>query len=509
MRVWTDDWTDNTDINYENPIVSEDFSSAFANLNQDLRLRSCNLFIQRVNQRTNISIKDKLKWIAEARFSRALVNYYMAQRFGGIYLVEDVINNEDEYKKIKRSTIDQTYNSIINDLQYASKNLPLITATPERATKWAAMGMITRVALQAASYLPAKRNHYLNLVVSNTERIMKNKRLQLDSSYKDLFNDYDKAIKSKEILFGYFTKASEYNIFSTSMGYINPSQENGKMLPGFGPQLKIGFDGWPQRFPSQNLVDAYEVIDEDGKAKYWESTIYYKNYKQKGGYVSSFLYKNRDKRFYATIVQDSSEFIKEKILTREKGNMNNLSRGVGSDRWGVSSSNYYFRKSFYEKKRYSSSDTTNHHQPIIRLAEVYLNYAETLLLLNHADEAVKIINKTRILHGGLPPLGKLLLSELWQAYKNERRVELSFENDRYWSLLRWAKFDGKTKIPELVVPIRGVNISYDGKRFSFNNILSFNNTKNRKFTSDRFLFPFPNDQYKHYSSNIIIKKGGQ
>lgn len=490
-QTWTDDWTDNICLNYENPIVSEHFNAAFNNLNQDTRIRACNIFIQAVAKNSKISNDNKLKWIGEARFCRGLINYFMAQRFGGVHLIDSVINNQCRYNEIPRSTIEETYNNIINDFQNAAITLPDATSTPERATRWTAMAIITRVALQAAAYIPSKRAYYLNLVNLNAKRIINNKGLNLDINYKDIFNDYNKAIKSKEILLGYFAKASDFNVFTASMQYISPNQDNKKIQIGFGPKLNVGFDGWALRFPSQNLVDAYQVIDQDGIAKQWHSTSYYKNYKVNGGYVSSFLYKKRDKRFYATIAHDSSMFFEERILTREKGNMNKLSRGEDSNPSGVSTSNNYIRKGLYEKKPVWYNDTTNHHQPIIRLSEVYLNHAEALIILNEIREAERLINIPRTTHGDLPPLKKLTSVELWNAYKNERRVELSYENDRYWSLLRWAKFQGITKIPELTEPIRGIDISADGKRFSFYNVSLFNNTVNRKFSPNRFLFPFP------------------
>ncbi len=176
-------------------------------------------------------------------------------------------------------------------------------------------------------------------------------------------------------------------------------------------------------------------------------------------------------------------------MTRDAGNMNRLSSSVGD--WGVSESNYYYRKGLYEAKKVWYSDATNYSQAIIRLGEVYLNYAEALLLTGKITEAVTAINQTRQVHGGLPAIETTPSEdEAWDIYKNERRVDLLMENDRYWSLLRWAKFKGQIDIPELRETIRRVDISADGKTFSFADV-TLNGNSDRVFTQRRFLFPVP------------------
>ncbi len=179
-------------------------------------------------------------------------------------------------------------------------------------------------------------------------------------------------------------------------------------------------------------------------------------------------------------------------MTRTAGNMNMLSASVGD--WGVSESNYYYRKGLYEAKKVWYSDATSYSQSIIRLGEVYLNYAEALLLDGKTTEAITAINQTRQAHGGLPAITATPpADEAWEIYKTERRVDLLMENDRYWSLLRWAKFNGQTDIPELREPVRRVDISADGKTFSFANV-TLNGNSDRVFTQRRFLFPVPVSQ---------------
>lgn len=99
----------------------------------------------------------------------------------------------------------------------------------------------------------------------------------------------------------------------------------------------------------------------------------------------------------------------------------------------------------------------------MRLGRSYLNYAETMLRLNDANTAIEYINKTRTAHGKLPALPTgLPIEEVWKEYKRERRLELVHESDRYWSLLRWGKADGKDIVEELTKVHQSISISEDG-----------------------------------------------
>ena len=97
-------------------------------------------------------------------------------------------------------------------------------------------------------------------------------------------------------------------------------------------------------FPSVDLVNEYEVIDVDGSAKNWDESSYYKDYQQNGGYVSKAIYRNRDNRFYATVVQDSSRYFNSLVTMREKGNLHWDSK-TGSD-WGTALTGYIYLRGY-------------------------------------------------------------------------------------------------------------------------------------------------------------------
>lgn len=79
-------------------------------------------------------------------------------------------------------------------------------------------------------------------------------------------------------------------------------------------------------------------------------------------------------------------------------------------------------------------------------------------------KAIEYMNKTRTTHGGLPelPAGSSEI-DFWKYYKIERRVEMAQEDDRYWSLIRWAKAENATGIPELNgYKLHGLDMQFDG-----------------------------------------------
>jgi len=250
--------------------------------------------------------------------------------------------------------------------------------------------------------------------------------------------------------------------------------------------------GWPEKFPTVSLANEYLVVDDDGIAKKWDETSYYQNFVENGGSVDDAIYKNRDQRFYASFIYDSSKYHNSIIYIRDGlgGNGHWYSPKNEYAGWFVTKTGYYFRKGVYE---IPNVDIQAQCYIMLRLGRSYLNYAEALLRTNDVNGAIEIINKTRQIHGGLPeiPTGTPI-DKVWELYKIERRCELFNENDRYWSLLRWAKAEGKTTIPELSHDPVAINIAEDGKSFEFIP-LPANRSENSGliFSERRFLLPVP------------------
>lgn len=124
---------------------------------------------------------------------------------------------------------------------------------------------------------------------------------------------------------------------------------------------------------------------------------------------------------------------------------------------------------------------------------------------------MEAINVTHVQHGGMPEMTANSLSEAWKCYKRERRIELAWENDYYWSLLRWGKIggdanDGKAPgdvIDDLNEPVYKIQITKDRKRFYIQQIKTYRSW-NRKFSTKRYLLPIPQGQLDTRAASGIM-----
>ncbi|MCL5245327.1 RagB/SusD family nutrient uptake outer membrane protein [Cellulophaga sp. 20_2_10] len=457
-------------------------------------IRDCNLIIEKVAASQGIQESAKPGLIAQGKMLRALIYFSKARLFGKYVIVDKVLTEEDNLKLPRSKTIKETYDFIIKDLQAAAEDLPLANnAEPGSLTKGAAYAYLAEIALHGAAYIETGKDDYYAIAKKASEDLI-GLGYALDDDYGAVFNSYDTALNSSGIILGLYSNIDATLCVLTPMQRTMPNMEVAKTTGT--PQLKESFLGWTTCMPSADLVDDYLVEDTDGVAKKWDQTSYYQDYINTGGFLSEAIYnEHRDARFFASIVQDSSKFFSNTVTTRVGGNMHYAQSTKGTEASTISG--YFLRKGIYESiEGYKSTVFTDHHQVVMRLGRAYLNYAEVLLRLNDVSTAVEYINKTRTVHGKLPALSTGITSaEAWNMYKIERRVELFFENDRYWSLLRWGKEDGGGVIPELNdKQYTYFEISEDGKSFERKPVLLKVGNQKKRFSPKRYLFPVPQNE---------------
>lgn len=506
--VWNDKWTDNdviqddggaSNVNKEqidryydvgwNPYPGGDSKKAgevYANI------RKCNLLLQKMEENTSFLEQEKSYLIAQAKMQRAMIYFSRARLFGKLMIVDRVLDPEEKMELPRTETIKDTYDFILKDLQDAVVNLPVSIKSSETGmlTQGAAYALMAEVALHGAAYIESGQDEYYNIAKKASEDLFALGQYSLDTDYEKMFNEFDYALSSKEIILAQFRHENNTKFGDTWMQYLVPNVNNDKLKDIANPKLNDSFEGWIGMFPSVDLVNDYEVKDVDGTAKDWDQSSFYKAYQQNGGYVSTAIYQNRDNRFYATVVQDSSRYFNSLVTMRTKGNMHWDSKAGGD--WGMALSDYLYRKGVYTAKPLLNSDPTYYHYIVLRLGRSYLNYAEVMLRQGNISTAIEYINKTRTVHGGMPELPLNLSSDAaWKAYKRERRIDLVHEGDRYWSLLRWGKADGKDKVEELTKVHHSISISEDGKSFEIIPLPYQTSFNERVFTKKRYLFPVP------------------
>ncbi len=487
---FSDDFTDNVAINNNN-IVAKDLLDKNFDAGWDVFgiIRNTNLIIDRVAASEGITEALKGDLIAQGKVLRAMIYYSRARLFGKYIIIDKVLTPEDNLKLPRSSTIKEVYDFILNDLTEAVIDLPA-TAEAGRLTQGAAYALIAEIALHAAAYSETGKEEFYQMSKKASEDLF-GLGYSLDTDYGALTSDYSFALNSKEIILGYFRHADITQTKLTPQQRIVPNCSDAKNHPWVEPKLVESIEGWAGRWPSNELVNDYLVIDEvDNTAKKWNETSQYQDFMTNGGYVSKAIFKNRDARFYASVAHDSSKYFNNLITIRKGGNMHWTSNASGN--WSMTKSGFYFRKSVFEGVKLWANDFVPFHHSIMRLGRSYLNYAEVMLRLNDPAKAIEYINMTRVAHGGLPELSTgLSMEDAWMYYKIERRVELFFENDRYWSLLRWGKEAGLSVIPELNSGQTFFEVSEDGMSYEIIEQPLNKPENERVFTSRRYLFPVP------------------
>ncbi len=420
-----------------------------------------------------LKLADVVRWRYEARFLRAFYYFELVKRYGGVPLITRTLGEAD-INTTQRAPLEQCINFIKAECDSAAANLPLSYATGElgRATKGAAIALKSRMLLYAASdlfnttswasgyqkpeliSLPAGDRMARWKAAADTAKFLidlAGTNYALAANYKALFNTNN----STEIIFARTAAAS--NSFET----IN---------------FPIGFDkGQSGTTPTQDLVDAYEVkLSATSSVPFdWSNPTY-----------AAAPYANRDPRLALTVVTNNSSLSTVSGITRAVQIWEGGKDGKPIP--NASKTGYYLRKYLNESVNLTNNTAAIHSWIYIRLAEIYLNYAEALNEYSpgHAD-IKKYVDLVRNRPGiTMPPLpAGLSQSDMRTRIRNERRIELAFEDHRAWDVRRWML------APQtLGAPIRGVKIISTGTN-------SFTYTpqmvENRVFTPKMYLFPVP------------------
>jgi hypothetical protein len=395
----------------------------WANFNN---VRKCNVFIQNV---TASSLPDpwKTKRLAEARYLRAFYYQLLWTHYGGVPIITDVLNENTQGDSIfrARNTDEETFQFIDDELGAIADDLPT-TSDAGRATKGAALTLKGWCELFEASPLKNPGNDPAKwaLAAATNKQVM-------DLGVYSLFPDL-------ETLFFEGNNNNSETIFART--YLGGSSTLGGSKEGLwglrnvgGAQVAYGGVN-----PTQELVDDYEMsnglpITDPGS-----------------GYDPQNPYVNREKRFYQSIIYDGCTWLGQVILTRRGvGSKNEIDLTNGSG--GGPNTGYALRKGLDPKYAVSGSNHLNSANYIIfRYAEVLLSYAEAQNEAVGPDASVQdAVNQVRARSELSPLPTDLTQDEMRTAIRRERRVELSFEEKRWYDLIRWKTAEINLNTPSL------------------------------------------------------------
>ena len=431
--------------------------------------------------------------IAQAYALRAYCYLQLIKRWGGVPVLRESLGKDHDYSKDKRASFAQCVDFIIESCDKAlaadealQLRLRLLSYGLPELSRAAIWTVKSQAALYAASPLWADD-------CAGTEKYTWERAAEITKQALDLCTGHGLALFDAATAFPdeSATGLTPYDkFFLTSYpGSGGWDTETIYQPTNYGAQrqsLVWQYAGMPiddgqvsaGACPTQEMVDAYEVLNDDGS----ESTPLLDlanpynadgspNISQKArdfGYVdcSDKMYLNRDPRFYATIYYDgvtvkleNSEYEVETFVGGNCG----LSLSPSSRR--NTCTGYYLRK-FNNAQSSTSGGNKDGYIRMFRLAELYLNFAEAAYRAHGADwqapatevlemeegddgETVEKLNtygtpmsareavnavRARVGMPGVADDGEAF----WLRLCNERRVELAFEEHRFFDVRRWT-----------------------------------------------------------------------
>lgn len=430
-------------------------------------IRQVNVFLAHVAIANITPATDKPRLTGEAYFLRAYFEFELMKRYGGIVPATKIFNITDNLN-LPRSTFDQTVAQIVSDCDSAGLTLPIAaldygSGDRGRATKAAELALKSRTLLYAASPLnnPANdlsrwqraadaANAVVNLTrITNTTTGATGPACALLPNYIDWYN-YNTQAYNAEVIFA--TQA--------------PARDDIELL-----NAPVSYSAAVGRTnPTQEMVDAYEM-----------KTTGLPITDPASGYDLANPYKNRDPRLTFSILYNGNT-LQGKTLNSVIGTVDGIGGNIYSTRTG-----YYMHKFLVDGATWNQPINTLIRRPwvIFRYAEMLLNYAEAQNEAVGPDATVyAAINKIRARTSvAMPPLpAGLSQSQMRDRIRNERRVELAFEEHRFWDVRRWKIGEQTFNAPVSGIKITSTNgvLTYD--RFTF---------ENRIFTAKNYLYPIP------------------
>ncbi|MEA4839592.1 MAG: RagB/SusD family nutrient uptake outer membrane protein [Bacteroidales bacterium] len=369
------------------------------------RIRRIHEFMNGLNKYAEFDASIKTDFEAQIRFFRAYVYFQIMIRHNQ-FIILDKLTSE---KNNPLGSTEDCWKFIETDLEFAAENLPVTRSSSDagRLTKGAALAYLSRVALFAKHWAKAKTaaQDCINLKDGNGALVY-----GLNSSYEDSFRK------------SYFSGNKE-SIIEFQYASPNITHEMDLLFaPGgdAGNSAKVTLAG-----PTQEMVELYE-LKTGGYPDWsqWHSTT-----------TETPPYDQLEPRFKASILYNDATWKGRKIQAYIDGIDGFHNYGDFQQSNGHTVTGYFLKKVLDENKTVIDGQSVTPYIEI-RLAEVYLNLAEAANNLSDdvtANSAIKSV-RSRV---GLPWTDKTG-TDLGNAIKHERKVELAFEGHIFWDLRRWG-----------------------------------------------------------------------
>ena len=425
-------------------------------------IRDVNVFLSRIDGvPTSAADKPKMDLLkAEMKYIRARAYAELVNFYGGVPLITKVYALDDEFKE-NRASYKDCVAFIVKELDEAATALPVNRTGSQlgKVSKAACLALKSELLLYAASKLHDPSStitgpFYTYDVANKWQQASDAAKAVIDLNVFSLvpintWTDYTKIFtgaSNNEIIFARW--------YSSDVNHQNIDKTNSSN----------GYRGWSGNVPTQELVNAFEM--SNGK-KITDPT---------SGYDPKDMYKDRDPRFYGNIVYQGATYRGRQTEFYLPGGRDSRD---GPESWNYAVTAYTMRKYMDENIDFNVAIGS---QPFIhfRLAEIYLNYAEAQYYLDNESVAREYVNKirTRAKMPDITSSGSQLIADVMQ----ERRVELAFEDHRFFDIRRWMIAD---QVMKNSTGIQWKKLPDETLEHSFVNI------ENRTWNNRMYYLPIP------------------
>ncbi|MCE7061998.1 RagB/SusD family nutrient uptake outer membrane protein [Dyadobacter sp. CY343] len=412
-------------------------------------------------------LRGEMQFIRAFRYHDLIRNYGKVVLLGDkVYEISDDLTADELFQ---RSDIKTAIDYAVAQLDEAAALLPASNDNNwklGRATKGAAMALKARLLLYGAS--PLYNAATWQQAAAAAKSVMDlNKYTLYTGGYRNLFLTND----NPEIIFS--------RIYAQGARHVTLEIAN-------GPN---SYNAWGGNVPVQNLVDDYEMMDG---TKITETGT---------SYDPTQPYKNRDPRFYETILYNGAPYRGSTIETFTPGGKDSKD---GPSNWNTSKTGYYLKKFMNDALPIDNPWDIAGTQTWIyfRYAEILLSYAEAQNEAVGPDASVyAAINAVRQRTGVAMPALKtgLTQAQMREKIRNERRIELAFEEHRYYDVRRWKIADRTENVPAY-----GIEIGKAGNAFTYTKKEALTG---KSFAEKQYWLPIPRAEIQASNNKLEQNPG--
>ncbi len=452
-------------------------------------------FIENVDRCIEVPEKERTVWKAEARALRAIYYFYLFRLYGPVPMLgEASIPTDADLGELlrERNSVDECVDFIVTELDKAAADLDAKRTGNNygRIGSGICKAMKAKVLLYAASPLFNGDADYADLKNTDGRNLFPvsadpRKWEKAKQAYEDFFSAfvpgtyklYEETVDGKLDPYGSYWKATcgyEYTDELIFVRIVNHTDRTYEQTPTHKHIDDSSAKGGMGHCTTQQMVDLFFThkglrIDDDtdydvyegvpdashyGSEDCFDEIVPSRNYYKQNSDKVLKQWQNREPRFYACITFNGSTWVNDQTnygyITTEL-NMNGNS-GYAQSGWDAPYSGYGIRKGAPKRGTWIGE----HFATLLRLADMYLGYAECLSACGEYDKAMEQVNKIRH-RAGIPEYGvgkdnngfdrisyEQNRVQVDNRIRRERLIELCYEWNHYFDVRRWKVADMAT-----------------------------------------------------------------